>query len=206
MIVAMLALFVALTGTAVAATSGLIITGKQIRNSSITGLDVKNKSLTPKDFKGSVRGPAGPQGPAGRQGPQGPQGVPGAAGTARGYARVAADGTLDPATSKGVISAAIAGGSLICFELGYTPDSVTATIESYSTDQPGPGPYGIVGAGRGQGATACPATTDAYIATADAAGAFTRYPVFVVFNGGPAAVASAARAEAVPSPGPSNTR
>jgi len=205
MIVAMLALFVALTGTAVAATSGLIITGKQIRNSSITGLDVKNKSLTPKDFKGSVRGPAGPQGPAGRQGPQGPQGVPGAAGTARGYARVAADGTLDPATSRGVISAAIAGGSLICFELGYTPDSVIATIESYSTDHPG-SPYAIVGAGRGQGTTACPATTDAYVATADAAGVGTRYPVFVVFNGGPAAAAAAGRPEAVASVGPSNTR
>ena len=47
LIVAMLALFVALTGTAVATTSALI-TGNQIRNSSITGLDVKNKSLTPR--------------------------------------------------------------------------------------------------------------------------------------------------------------
>jgi hypothetical protein len=43
--VAMLALFVALTGTAVATTSALI-TGKQIKNGSITGLDIKNKSVT----------------------------------------------------------------------------------------------------------------------------------------------------------------
>ncbi len=53
MVVAMLALFVALTGTAVATTSALI-TGNQIKNSSITGADVKNKSLRPIDFR--VRG------------------------------------------------------------------------------------------------------------------------------------------------------
>ena len=80
MIVAMLALFVALTGTAVATTSALI-TGKQIANNSITGADVKNKSLTPKDFKGSVRGPRGlrgPAGPAGAAGAKGDKGDPGA--------------------------------------------------------------------------------------------------------------------------------
>ena len=92
LIVAMLALFVALTGTAVSA-SGLI-TGKQIKNSSITGLDVKNKSLTPKDFKGSVRGPRGLTGPKGDKGDKGDTGAPGApgaagaAGTARAYAVV----------------------------------------------------------------------------------------------------------------------
>jgi hypothetical protein len=85
MVVAMLALFVALTGTAVATTSA-VITGKQIKNNSITGADVKNKSLTPRDFRGSVRGPRGPQGrpgatgatgAAGAQGAQGPQGPQG---------------------------------------------------------------------------------------------------------------------------------
>jgi hypothetical protein len=85
MIVAMLALFVAMGGTAIAASSALI-TGKQIKNSSITGADVKNKSLTPKDFRGSVRGargavgPAGPQGAQGAQGPAGPQGPQGSQG------------------------------------------------------------------------------------------------------------------------------
>ena len=57
-LVACLALFVALSGTAVATTAALI-TGAQIKNSSITGADVKNKSLTAKDFKGSVRGSKG---------------------------------------------------------------------------------------------------------------------------------------------------
>ena len=52
LVVAVVALFVALTGTAVAAT---LITGAQIKNGSITGLDVKDKSLTPKDIRGSAK-------------------------------------------------------------------------------------------------------------------------------------------------------
>lgn len=83
-VIATLALFVALGGTAVAA--GTLITGTQIKNSSITGVDVKNKSLTSRDFRGSVRGPrgltgpAGPAGPQGLAGPQGPQGLQGPVG------------------------------------------------------------------------------------------------------------------------------
>jgi hypothetical protein len=73
LVVAMVALFVALSGTAVATTS-MLITGKQVKNGSLTGADVKNRSLTPRDFRGSVRGPQGLPGPAGPQGPQGPQG------------------------------------------------------------------------------------------------------------------------------------
>jgi Collagen triple helix repeat (20 copies) len=79
MIVAMLALFIAMGGTAIAASSALI-TGKQIANSSITGLDVKNKSLTPKDFRGSVRGPRGLRGLTGATGAPGAAGAPGAPG------------------------------------------------------------------------------------------------------------------------------
>jgi hypothetical protein len=81
LVVAMLALFVALTGAAVATTSALI-TGTQIKDNSITGADVKNKSLTPKDFTGSVRGARGPAGTAGPQGPAGPAGPQGPAGPA----------------------------------------------------------------------------------------------------------------------------
>ncbi|HVF79964.1 MAG TPA: hypothetical protein VNA28_16850 [Solirubrobacteraceae bacterium] len=49
-----------------------LITGAQIKNSSITGTDIKNRSLTAADFRGSVAGPAGPTGPAGPAGPAGP--------------------------------------------------------------------------------------------------------------------------------------
>ena len=66
MMVAFVALFVAGAGTATAAK---VITGKQIKNSSITSNDVKNGSLLRKDFKSA-------------QLPRGPQGLPGLAGRA----------------------------------------------------------------------------------------------------------------------------
>jgi hypothetical protein len=69
MLVAVLALFVALGGTAVA---GKLITSKKIKNNSITGIDVKDESLTPDDFSGSVQGPQGPRGLQGPAGPAGP--------------------------------------------------------------------------------------------------------------------------------------
>jgi hypothetical protein len=75
-VVAVIALFVALSGAAVATTTGMI-SGASIKNSSITGADVKDKSLTPADFRGSVRGPAGEAGPAGAQGPKGDPGARG---------------------------------------------------------------------------------------------------------------------------------
>ena len=104
MIVAMLALFVAMGGTAIAAGNALI-TGKQIANSSITGADVKNKSLTAKDFKGSVRGargPTGSPGPVGPQGPAGPQGPSGGVGPAGPAGPHGAQGPEGPAGPQGL--------------------------------------------------------------------------------------------------------
>ncbi len=57
-----------------------------------------------------VPGPAGPMGPQGAQGPQGPAGPAGPAGpqgpagTARAYATVSSDGTLDATRSFGILS------------------------------------------------------------------------------------------------------
>ena len=91
--IALVALFIASTGTAVA---GIVITGANVRNNSLSGLDVrngslttldvKNRSLLPVDFKklaagvAGPAGPAGPQGPAGPAGAQGPKGAPGISG------------------------------------------------------------------------------------------------------------------------------
>lgn len=75
MVVAMLALFVATGGTAVAAKT--LITGKQIKNSSITGVDIKNKSLTAADIRGQLRGLRGLTGAAGPPGAKGDKGDPG---------------------------------------------------------------------------------------------------------------------------------
>ena len=145
MLVAMLALFVALSGTTVAATS-VLITGKQIKNSSITGLDVKNKSLTARDIRGRLRGARGPRGlagPAGATGAQGAQGVQGVAGTAVAYARVQADGTLQPDVAglpsqvKGLQAtdivkgeAAAATGTYCFGDLGFNPASAVVSLDN----------------------------------------------------------------------------
>jgi hypothetical protein len=80
--VAMLALFVAVGGSAEAAKR--LLTGADIANGSITGLDVRKQSLTPAHVKGlrSLAGPAGPTGPAGPAGAPGPAGAQGQAGPA----------------------------------------------------------------------------------------------------------------------------
>lgn len=80
-VVSVLALFVALGGTA---TATLLITGKNVKNGSLTGADVKNSSLTSVDVKDAsllARDFKTGQLPAGAQGPQGvagPKGDPGA--------------------------------------------------------------------------------------------------------------------------------
>ena len=91
----LMAIVLAMGGTATAAK---LITGKQVRNSSLTGADVRNGSLGARDLSSAARkslrgaagqgasgaagpagqtGPAGPAGPAGPKGDAGPQGVPG---------------------------------------------------------------------------------------------------------------------------------
>ncbi len=90
-LIAVLALFLALGGTATAAK---LITGAQIRNSSLTGADVRNSSLTGADVRNgslgaadlssaarsALRGAAGPAGAAGPTGPAGPTGATGVPG------------------------------------------------------------------------------------------------------------------------------
>lgn len=61
------------------ATAARVITGKQIKNSSITGADVKNRSLRRGDFRPGEL-PAGARGPQGAPGAQGPPGAAGAPG------------------------------------------------------------------------------------------------------------------------------
>jgi hypothetical protein len=115
-VVSVLALFVALGGSSYAA---IMVTGKNVKDSSLTGNDLKNNSVTGADVKdGSllagdfkpgqlVAGAQGPQGDRGAQGerglqggqgPAGPPGVPGLKGDAgepatRLWAAVDKDGT-----------------------------------------------------------------------------------------------------------------
>jgi len=78
--VGVLALFIALSGTAYAATLPKNSVGTaQLKKNAVTSPKVKNRSLLAADFK-SGQLPAGPRGPQGAQGAQGAPGAPGAAG------------------------------------------------------------------------------------------------------------------------------
>jgi len=75
---ALLALFVALGGTSVAASNALLprnsVGTLQLKNNSVNSAKVKNASLRAADFApGQI--PAGPAGPAGPQGPPGTAGL-----------------------------------------------------------------------------------------------------------------------------------
>jgi collagen triple helix repeat protein len=95
MVISIVALFVALGGTGIAARSALI-GSKQIADHSIRLVDLNGSVV--KALRGQ-RGPAGPAGadgapgPNGAQGPVGPQGPPGQAGPAGANG---ANGTFDP--------------------------------------------------------------------------------------------------------------
>ncbi len=67
-VMATIAVFVALGGSSYAAV--VIVTGKNVRNSSLTGKDVKDRSLLSRDFKAGQlpRGAPGPKGDAGAKG------------------------------------------------------------------------------------------------------------------------------------------
>lgn len=96
-VIALIALFAALGGTAVA--SGVmitspsqvkknVITGKSVRDGSIRSADVGDRSLKAKDFArgqlpAGARGATGAQGPKGDAGPQGATGAQGPAGATK---------------------------------------------------------------------------------------------------------------------------
>jgi hypothetical protein len=79
LVIATLALFVALSGTSIAAVS--YISGSQIKNHTIAETKLTSKAI--KLLQGQ-RGLKGPTGPIGAQGPQGAQGVQGAKGSTGG--------------------------------------------------------------------------------------------------------------------------
>jgi hypothetical protein len=137
-VVATVALFVALGGSSYAAIS---ITGKNVKNSSLTGKDVKNNSLTGSDVKNIKSGDVSDhsllakdfsagQLPAGPQGQKGDTGVPG---TARAYAHILADGSIDSAHSKGVGHALNAENGLHCGEFTFGTPNVVVVSQDLAT-------------------------------------------------------------------------
>jgi hypothetical protein len=101
--VGMLALFIALSGTAYAATLPRNSVGTaQLKKNAVTTQKVKNNSLLAADFKAGQL-PAGPRGLQGAQGAQGAQGPAGAAGATNVTVRegAAATGTSTASCNPG---------------------------------------------------------------------------------------------------------
>lgn len=80
--IVIVALAVMMTFPVASATSGALITGRQIKDGTVTGRDVRNDSIPAREFGHLPPGPAGPQGPQGVPGPQGATGSPGTSGWA----------------------------------------------------------------------------------------------------------------------------
>jgi hypothetical protein len=94
----MLALFVALSGTAYAATLPRNSVGTaQLKRNAVTSAKVKPGSLLGSDFRQGQL-PAGPQGP---QGPRGPEGPPGARGAEGATGARGAEGPVGPRGPQG---------------------------------------------------------------------------------------------------------
>jgi len=146
MIVALIALFVAMSGASYAALARNTVGPKQLIRNAVTPPKIKKKAVTRAKIRpnainssrvqdGSLRAADFGAG----QVPAGPTGATGPAGTALAYARVGADGTLDPGTppqNKGVAQANVehdgtTGEGVYCFGgLGFTPTSAIVTVDS----------------------------------------------------------------------------
>jgi hypothetical protein len=129
MLVALLALVLASTGSAVAAS---FITSKQIKDGTITAKDINKKALRqlkgprgqqglqglqgPKGDKGDKgdTGPAGAKGDKGDPGTPGANGADGAAGTAKAFALITAAGTVSNSRAKNVTSVTKVGTGDYC--------------------------------------------------------------------------------------------
>jgi hypothetical protein len=147
LVVSLIALFVALGGTAYAATSlpRNSIGTAQLRNGAVTKKKISKKTISAlKGQRGAVgaTGAPGSQGPQGVQGIQGIQGIQGQKGdlgppgTARAYALVAADGFLEPGFNHNVLSVTHIGTGVYCVVLDPSVASldIAAVVTPYFFD------------------------------------------------------------------------
>ena len=127
------------------------VANSDIRNSAVTSAKVRNGTLRRADFARGVlntaasttpgpRGLTGAQGPTGPAGADGTDGAPGADGTADAFARVQANGTLQPnvagfpAQNKGTILISKGEGGAAtgtyCFDLTSRPSSAQVSLDN----------------------------------------------------------------------------
>jgi hypothetical protein len=209
-VVSMIALFIALGGTGYAAAKlpRNSVGTQQLKSNAVTGAKVKNGALSPADFKaGSLpSGPAGANGANGKDGKNGVDGRNGADGkdgkdgTAVGYARVGADGTLDPGAppqNKNVVQANVqhqdsgapsstnTGVGVYCF--GGLPFEVhNAVVTAGNADTFGSGEFdrfATVAVQRGQNLGRCDAAhQQVRVVMVDKDGTLQNHPFYVWFT------------------------
>ncbi len=131
MAVALIALFVALSGTGYAVTKlpNNSVGTAQLKNNAVTSAKIKNGSLVGADFQGG-RAPVGPVGPAGPAGAAGQQGATGAAGTGAAVSFGTAVGDSPTTTSSTAL--ATLGSATVTIPAGITA-TVIATFSAEST-------------------------------------------------------------------------
>ena len=169
-VISLIALFVALGGTGYAAVKlpKNSVGAAQIKTGGVGSSEVKNGSLKKADFKNSDL-PAGPQGPQGPAGSNGTNGAPGLAGSAKAFARVAADGTLQPDVAnfpsqvKGIVAANVVKGEAAaatgnyCFDLDFRPSSALVALDNADAAAADRNLVASVALDRGQDLGDCPA-------------------------------------------------
>jgi hypothetical protein len=137
MLVALLALVMATTGSAVAAS---LITSAQIKNGTIQTTDISKKAQNALKGKRGATGQTGATGPAGAPGAKGDKGDAGtngangsngAPGTARAYVLSDAAGAIIAAKSKNVVSITKVNTGEYCVKLD--PSINAATVEGTVT-------------------------------------------------------------------------
>jgi hypothetical protein len=139
--IGLLALCIALSGTAYAATLPRnSVGGPQLKRNAVTSAKVKNRSLLARDFKAGQlpRGPRGPRGPQGERGLQGLQGLPGATGATNVAVRVGSD-TLGVSTASCMgAEKAVGGGGIATGTNGVlqssAPTQHSGTPTSWAAD------------------------------------------------------------------------
>ena len=133
LVVACLALAVALSGSAVAASVALApnsVGTPQLKNNAVTTAKVKNGTLVRADFKKNQlpTGPAGPAGPTGPTGPAGPAGAAGPAGPSDAYARFFGGPIAIPGIGTTIVSLTIPqAGKYVISSKAYVSGAVAAT-------------------------------------------------------------------------------
>jgi hypothetical protein len=194
MVIALTALVLAASGSAVAAS---IITSAQIKNGTIQLWDINSKA------RKALKGHTGPQGPAGAKGAPGATGAnggtgargatgttgatgpAGAPGTAVGYATVDSPGTVSSAlnVTTANVTKPLSSTGFYCFSgLSFTPKNAQVTlIEPFPVGETG-GIAPRVFLGTPNAVFNCPSGTQALVTIRKDAGGVEDHAFSILFN------------------------